>query len=84
MGWQALQWASLDSVEGSRTPCGTCKLLIVILIYAASIDLSGFGKPPQLLPVPRVAKTRAGTFRACRRSHPSFKSELPIKEGQRV
>ncbi|AYC34906.1 efflux RND transporter periplasmic adaptor subunit [Pseudomonas cavernae] len=76
------------------------KLLIIIPILAVLMALLGFWKRPQPLPVQLVevapgpvetlvANTRAGTVKACRRSHLSFNrggqvSELLIQEGQRV
>ena len=69
-------------------------------IYVVSMAFPCFWKHPQPLPMQRVevsprpvetpaANTRAGTVRACRRSHLSFNrgaqmSELLIQEGQRV
>ncbi|MCY1407855.1 Macrolide export protein MacA [compost metagenome] len=76
------------------------KLLIVIPIFALTAGVMGFWNRPDPVPVrlaevssgpveTLVANTRAGTVKACRRSHLSFKiggqvSELLIQAGQRV
>lgn len=76
------------------------KLLIIIPILAPLLMLAGFWVRPEPIPVQLVevangavetlvANTRAGTVKACRRAHLSFKtggqvSELLIHAGQRV
>src|SRR5262245_51275123 len=76
------------------------KLLIVIPIFAMAAGIMGFWHRPHPVPVrvaevsngpveTLVANTRAGTVKACRRSHLSFKiggqvSDLLIQAGQRV
>jgi len=76
------------------------KILIGLLILVGIAAAGWWWKRPQPLPVTLVevgsgpvesliANSRAGTLKACRRSHLSFKgggqvSELLIKEGQRV
>ncbi|BAU77303.1 efflux RND transporter periplasmic adaptor subunit [Metapseudomonas furukawaii] len=76
------------------------KLLIVIPIFICLAALLGFWVRPEPVPVELVAvergevetlvaNTRAGTVKACRRAHLSFKSggqvsELLIHAGQRV
>ncbi|MFZ6048180.1 efflux RND transporter periplasmic adaptor subunit [Pseudomonas sp. CR3202] len=76
------------------------KLLIIIPIFVAVAALAGFWARPEPVPVQLVevakgevetlvANTRAGTVKACRRAHLSFKtggqvSELLIHAGQRV
>ena len=76
------------------------KLILGLLIVIAILTLGWWWKRPQPLPVTLVeissgpveslvANSRAGTLKACRRSHLSFKlggqvSELLIDEGQRV
>jgi HlyD family secretion protein len=76
------------------------KLLIIIPIFASLAMLAGFWARPEPVPVQLlevgkgevetlVANTRAGTVKACRRAHLSFKtggqvSELLIHAGQRV
>ncbi|GLZ89275.1 hypothetical protein Pres01_53260 [Metapseudomonas resinovorans] len=76
------------------------KLLIIIPILASLAMLLGFWARPEPVPVQLVevtkgevetlvANTRAGTVKACRRAHLSFKtggqvSELLIHAGQRV
>jgi HlyD family secretion protein len=76
------------------------KIIISLLVLACLVALGWWWKRPQPLPVTLVevgsgpvesliANSRAGTLKACRRSHLSFKgggqvSELLIKEGQRV
>ncbi|MCO6055959.1 efflux RND transporter periplasmic adaptor subunit [Pseudomonas sp. MOB-449] len=76
------------------------KLLIIIPIFACLAMLAGFWSRPQPVSVQLVevangavenlvANTRAGTVKACRRAHLSFKSggqvsELLIHAGQRV
>ncbi|MDH4655936.1 efflux RND transporter periplasmic adaptor subunit [Pseudomonas sp. JS3066] len=76
------------------------KLLIIIPIFASLAMLLGFWARPEPVPVQLVevakgdvetlvANTRAGTVKACRRAHLSFKtggqvSELLIHAGQRV
>lgn len=76
------------------------KLLIIIPIFASLAALAGFWARPDPVPVQLVevakgevetlvANTRAGTVKACRRAHLSFKtggqvSELLIHAGQRV
>ncbi|MBF7728961.1 efflux RND transporter periplasmic adaptor subunit [Pseudomonas sp. N040] len=76
------------------------KILIGLLIVACLAALGWWWKRPQPLTVTLVevgsgpveslvANSRAGTLKACRRSHLSFKlggqvSELLIREGQRV
>ncbi|WP_271409836.1 efflux RND transporter periplasmic adaptor subunit [Pseudomonas sp. Q1-7] len=76
------------------------KLLIIIPIFASLVALAGFWARPDPVPVQLVevakgevetlvANTRAGTVKACRRAHLSFKtggqvSELLIHAGQRV
>ncbi|WP_256578030.1 hypothetical protein [Pseudomonas sp. Irchel s3h17] len=66
-----------------------CKLLITTSIYVVSMAWPGFWKRPQPPPLLRVANTRAGTVKSCRRSHFSFNrggqaNELLIQEEQRV
>ena len=76
------------------------KLILGLLIVIGIVALGWWWKRPQPLPVTLVeissgpveslvANSRAGTLKACRRSHLSFKlggqvSELLIDEGQRV
>lgn len=76
------------------------KILIIIPIFVPLILLAGFWVRPDPIPVQLVevangavetlvANTRAGTVKACRRAHLSFKtggqvSELLIHPGQRV
>ncbi|MDH4558787.1 efflux RND transporter periplasmic adaptor subunit [Pseudomonas sp. BN417] len=76
------------------------KLLIIIPIFVPLMMLAGFWVRPDPIPVQLVevangavetlvANTRAGTVKACRRAHLSFKtggqvSELLIHAGQRV
>ena len=76
------------------------KIIISLLVLVCLVALGWWWKRPQPLPVTLVevgsgpvesliANSRAGTLKACRRSHLSFKgggqvSELLIKEGQRV
>jgi HlyD family secretion protein len=76
------------------------KMFIGLLIILGIVALGWWWKRPQPLPVTLVevgsgpveslvANSRAGTLKACRRSHLSFKlggqvSELLIDEGQRV
>ncbi|MDH4584036.1 efflux RND transporter periplasmic adaptor subunit [Pseudomonas sp. BN415] len=76
------------------------KLLIIIPIFASLAMMVGFWARPDPVPVQLVevakgevetlvANTRAGTVKACRRAHLSFKtggqvSELLIHAGQRV
>lgn len=76
------------------------KLLIIIPIFASLAMLLGLWARPDPVPVQLVevgkgevetlvANTRAGTVKACRRAHLSFKtggqvSELLIHAGQRV
>ena len=76
------------------------KIIIGLLVLVCLVALGWWWKRPQPLPVTLVevssgpvesliANSRAGTLKACRRSHLSFKgggqvSELLIKEGQRV
>ncbi|NWL79474.1 efflux RND transporter periplasmic adaptor subunit [Pseudomonas taiwanensis] len=76
------------------------KLLIIIPIFSSLAMLLGFWARPEPVPVQLVevtkgevetlvANTRAGTVKACRRAHLSFKtggqvSELLIHAGQRV
>ncbi|WP_028626937.1 efflux RND transporter periplasmic adaptor subunit [Metapseudomonas resinovorans] len=76
------------------------KLLIIIPIFASLAMVVGFWARPEPVPVQLVevakgeveslvANTRAGTVKACRRAHLSFKtggqvSELLIHAGQRV
>ncbi|MDH4610505.1 efflux RND transporter periplasmic adaptor subunit [Pseudomonas sp. BN102] len=76
------------------------KLLIIIPIFVPLMLLAGFWVRPDPIPVQLVevangavetlvANTRAGTVKACRRAHLSFKtggqvSELLIHAGQRV
>ncbi len=76
------------------------KILIGLLVVLALAGLGWWWKRPQPLPVTLievgsgpveslVANSRAGTLKACQRSHLSFKlggqvSELLIDEGQRV
>jgi HlyD family secretion protein len=78
-------------LSGSRERIIKRNLLMIIPVYVASMAFPGFWERPQPLPVQLMEvspgpNTRAGTVKACRRSHLSFNrggqvSELLIKEG---
>jgi multidrug efflux pump subunit AcrA (membrane-fusion protein) len=86
MGGLAARWAGLDSVQRLEGAHHHAQAIDVV-----SMALPGFWERPQPLPVQLMEvspgpNTRAGTVKACRRSHLSFNrggqvSELLIKEG---